>query len=237
MTQHVKFNPVDDLTEITVPHPKPAAEYIPDWLQNATPFFTKTPQFSVDTGKPNTTFKMCMPFTDSFNMGYIQETWTDIWIEKNENGTYFYFPAGPKIMSERSAMASSMLPQIPGFCTNHYTWHPTWLPELPAGYSSIITHPFNRSDLPFQVFTGVIDSDTFYTSERESNIPFLLRDNFTGLIKKGTPMYQIIPFKRESWKSSANKHDHKRQLSMTQKVRQFAMGGYKKLHWKKKDFT
>lgn len=237
MSQKIKFNPVDELTDITVPHPKPASEYLPEWLQKATPFFTKTPEFAVETGKPNVTFKMCMPFTDTFNMGYIQETWTDIWIDQKPDGVYFYFPAGPKIMSERPLMASSMMPSIPGFYENHYTWHPPWLPELPPGYSCIITHPLNRSELPFQVFSGIIESDTFYTSEQQSNIPFILREGFSGMIKKGTPMYQIIPFKREDWVSSANKHDHVRQLTMTQKIRQFAMGGYKKLHWKKKNFS
>jgi hypothetical protein len=139
-------------------------------------------------------------------------------------------------MSERSLNASSLIPEAEGFLPQHYTWHPAWMPELPAGYSCLITHPFNRNELPFQIFTGIVDSDTFFTSEQMSNIPFLLKENFSGLIKKGTPMYQIIPFKRESWESKDNKHDPKRQLSMTQKVRQFMWGGYKKLHWKQKEF-
>ena len=49
-------------------------------------------------------------------------------------------------------------------------------------------------------------------------------------------MYQIIPFKRESWKYSTNNFDEIRQLKLTQKVKQFVLGGYKKLHWKKKTF-
>jgi hypothetical protein len=237
MTKKIKFNPIIDLVELSVPCPKPAENYFPDWFKNAMPFFTKKPEFDVNTGRPNTTFKMCMPFTDSFSMGYIQETWTDIWIEKKDDGTYFYFPAGPKIMSERSSTASSLMPAAEGFLSNHYTWHPPWMPELPAGYSCILTHPFNHYDLPFQTFTGVIDSDGFYSSEQQSNIPFLLKDNFTGLIKKGTPMYQIIPFKRENWESAENKYDLKKQLSVTQRVRQHLWGGYKKLFWNKKNFT
>ena len=34
------------------------------------------------------------------------------------------------------------------------------------------------------------------------HFPFLLKKNFEGLIKQGTPIIQVIPFKRESWKSS-----------------------------------
>ena len=179
---------------------------------------------------------MCMPFTDTFVTGYIQETWTDIWIEHNENGTFFYHPAGPKIMSERPLEASSLSPYISGFLPQHFTWHPPWMPELPKGYSCIITHPLNRDELPFKTLTGIIDCDKFYTSEKQSNIPFLLKEDFSGMIKKGTPMYQIIPFKRENWKSSVNKWDLQKQLAITQKIRQHMWNGYKKLCWTRKRF-
>lgn len=237
MSKKIKFNPVNELAEQSVPPPAPAEEYIPEWFQKMAPFFTKRPEFNVDTGRPNTTVKMCMPFFDSFTMGYIQATWTDIWIEKNNEGTFFYFPAGPKIMSERNIQASSMMPSIDGYYHQHFTWHPAWMPEVPPGYSCLITTPFNQDELPFRIFTGVIDSDTFATSEEMSNIPFLLKENFAGLIKKGTPMYQIIPFKRESWVSEVNSYNIKKQISINQKVRQFMWSGYKKLHWKKKEFN
>ena len=237
MSKEIKFNPVDELSEITVPRPAPAKDYMPEWLEKAMPFFTKKPEFDVQTGKPNPTVKMCMPFTDSFEMGYIQETWTDIYIQKREDGTYFYYPAGPKIMSERPLEASSLMPVDKNYLEQHFTWHPPWMPELPAGYSCILTHPLNRNDLPFYTFTGIIDADKFIMSEKQSNIPFLLDKDFTGLIKKGTPMYQIIPFKRDDWTSSSTKFDANRQLSFTQKIRQHVWNGYKKICWTKKRFT
>ena len=234
----IKFNPVCEISEISVPAPKPAEHYLPDWLKKATPFFTKKPEFDIETGQPNPTLKICMPFTDTFSFGYIQETWTDIWIDKDSNpeNPLFYYPAGPKIMSERPQHASSMMPHSDEYYPQHYTWHPAWMPELPPGYSCIITQPLNRTDLPFHTFTGIVESDTFITAESESNFPFLLNRNFSGMIKKGTPMYQIIPFKRDDWESTVNAYDEKRQKSVTQKVRQFMWGGYKALHWKKKKF-
>lgn len=232
----IKFNPVCEFTSKTVPHPKPAKEYMPACIREAPPFFTKKPEFDLESGRPNPTFKLCMPFNDTFQMGYIQETWTDIWIEHNENGTFFYHPAGPKIMSERPLEISSLLPEVEGFLPQHFSWHPPWIPELPLGYSCILTHPLNRQELPFQTFTGIMDCDNFFSSEPQSNVPFLLNQSFSGLIKKGTPMYQIIPFKRENWQHSANNFDAKKQLSITQKIRQHMWGGYKKLCWKKKKF-
>ena len=33
------------------------------------------------------------------------------------------------------------------------------------------------------------------------NFPFFIKEGFTGLIPYGTPIVQIIPFKRDDWKS------------------------------------
>lgn len=236
MKKTIKFNPVNETAELSVPYPKPALDFIPDWYKKATPFFTKKPEFDIETGKPNPTFKKCMPFLDSFSMGYIQETWTDIWIEKKEGETFFYYPSGPRILSERVLHDNDTFPKIQPFLPQHYTWHPPWFPELPIGYSCIITHPFNHVDLPFFTLTGIVDADGFTHSEQGSNLPFMLRNDFEGMIEKGTPMYQIIPFKRESWKSSPNEFNEKHQLKVTQAVKQFMWNGYKNLFWNKKDF-
>jgi hypothetical protein len=83
---------------------------------------------------------------------------------------------------------------------------------------------------------GIVDADGFTHSEEGSNLPFLLKEDFTGMIKKGTPMYQIIPFKRETWKSEAAKFNANQQLTVTQSVKQFMWGGYKNLVWNKKEF-
>lgn len=236
MSQKIKFNPVNDTAEAVVPSPRPASDYLPDWYKKMTPFFTKTPEFNIDNGRPNVTFKKCMPFFDSFTMGYIQETWSDIYIEKKDGETFFYYASGPRVLSERILRPEDPFPRLDGYLPQHHTWHPPWFPELPIGYSCIITHPFNHFNLPFFTFTGVVDADGFTHSEQGSNIPFVLKENFQGLIKKGTPMYQIIPFKRESWTSENNKYDEKRQLTVTQRIQQFMWGGYKKMYWNKKEF-
>ena len=36
-----------------------------------------------------------------------------------------------------------------------------WTFEMPAGYSLLITHPFNRHDLPFVTLTGLVDADSY----------------------------------------------------------------------------
>jgi hypothetical protein len=237
MTKNIKFNPVTELAALTVPAPKPAENYIPSWFKKMKPFNTESPQFNYDRGSVNVTAKKCMPFSDSFSMGYIQETWMDIWIEKEGDQFRFCYPADPKIMSARLLESTnSIFPKIDGFMPNQFTWHPPWWPELPPGYSCILTHPLNQDDLPFRTFTGILDTDSFTICAPASNIPFMLNENFSGMIKKGTPMYQIIPFKRENWESSIGNYDHKKQTTIVKRTKQYFWDGYKKLYWKKKQF-
>lgn len=235
-SKKIIFNPTSSLAKLTVPAPKPAKEYLPDWYVSAPPFFTKKPKFSLETGRPNPTFKMCMPFLDTLTMGYIQETWTDIFIEEKDGEIYFYYPSGPAPMKSREETISDIMPVSSGFYKTQYTWGPPWMPQLPRGYSFILTHPLNRTDLPFQTLTGIVDGDSFTQSEEGSNIPFMIKEGFTGVIKKGTPMYQIIPFKRDNWKSVNAEYDENAQLKIVQGIKQYFWGAYKKLHWSEKKF-
>jgi hypothetical protein len=43
---------------------------------------------------------------------------------------------------------------------------------------------------------GIVDSDKYHGA---GNIPFFLKEEFEGLIPKGTPYAQIIPIKRAEW--------------------------------------
>ena len=71
-----------------------------------------------------------------------------------------------------------------------------WRIKVPAGYSVLLTQPFNRPDLPFTCFSGLVDCDRFETT---INLPFL----WTGpvgqhLLPAGTPIAQIIPIRRDA---------------------------------------
>jgi hypothetical protein len=83
-----------------------------------------------------------------------------------------------------------------------------WIIKTPPGWSSIFLHPVAYSDLPFQVISGIVDTDVLNT---DINVPFVVKNNFEGLIEKGTPMFQVIPFKREGWTSEfevKNNNEH-----------------------------
>jgi hypothetical protein len=73
-----------------------------------------------------------------------------------------------------------------------------WTIELPPGYSLFVTHPVNRQDLPFHTLTGLVDADRF--KHNFIHFPAQWRDpNFSGMLPKGTPVAQCLPFKRDVW--------------------------------------
>ena len=45
---------------------------------------------------------------------------------------------------------------------------------------------------------GIVDTDR---SPQPINFPFFIKKNFVGTIEVGTPVVQLIPFKRDDWKS------------------------------------
>lgn len=184
--------------ELLVLPPQPAKFYIPEFYKNTETLNTN--KFSVDdinSGKSSV--KMCLPFLDGLVSGYIQETWCDIHISTMGDQIQYAYPHQIEIISHRDKAAFDTENfSNSGFIPFEFVWKRNWIPKLPNGYSLLITHPLSRFDLPFYTLSAIVDSDVFY-HHPVGNIPFYLKNNFNGVIPAGTPMYQMIPIKRESW--------------------------------------
>lgn len=229
---NIKFNPVSSEHELFCPSPKTARQYKPEWFKSM-PAFEDNKISITDSGLIKGTAKLCMPFTDTFTLGYIQETWCDIYIEFDNNTLSYKWAAGPQILKIRKESYGSF-PNLNEMYPLEFCWNIPWMPELPKGYSALITHPINRSDLPFWTVSGVVESDSYKYGLENNQMPFFIKNSFKGLIPAGTPMFQIIPIKRETWKSSVNIHNAVNQNLEKFLVRKKFWGGYKKEHWSKK---
>lgn len=231
MSKTISFIPKSPEAEAFVPVPKPARHYTPDWIKKM-PAFHNNQMVISQSGQANLTAKMCPPFMDTFNFGYMQETWCDIYIEKDFSGNQKYFFSGsPEILS-RGKNANYEIDE--SFDGLEFLWKVQWSPKLPKGYSAFFTHPINRDDLPFKTLSGIIDSDKHF-SEKTGNHPFYLKKDFEGIIPRGTPMFQIIPFKRDDWTSRPEKFD----ISLEKEknfLRSKFWGVYKTNYWTKKTF-
>ena len=94
--------------------------------------------------------------------------------------------------------------------------------------------PMHRENI-FEILPGVIDTDTFPV---QLAFPFIMKNKkFKGIIPKGTPIAQIVPFKRESWKmKNGNIKDLKDFNKKQFTISSLLMDRYKRLFWQKKQY-
>lgn len=231
----IYFIPSSKDTYDLVDYPKPSSLSVPKWYKNKSVFKNNEKPKIIGNLLTNASVKSCWPFKDALNMGYIQKTWCDIYVEVDDKKgkiRIHSFSGVPKIVEirpERSIEVGD------GFYPLEFTWTVPWIPKSNKGYSTLFTHPLNRPDLPFFTTSGVVDSDTFY-HQPFGSYPFYLKEGFSGLIPEGTPMFQIIPIKRDSWSSKALKFDETKTKKNLAKIRKRYIGAYKRFFRKEKKY-
>jgi hypothetical protein len=225
---------------------KPAKSFIPEWYKDSSRYVGNNDKLQVSLdGNSNPGIKLCSPFLDSLTTGYIATLWQDIYVEKTELGSSIrwrpsqhekHIESSDSPVNERPRRngPAEHLPTPAGHQEQHFAWLHPYTFELPEGYSAIVTHPLNRFDLPFTTLSGVVDADLFPMVP--GNIPFFIKNNFSGLIKQGTPIFQIIPFKRESWKSEIDPGLIEKIKQVRFKSTSVFSGWYKKNSWSKKHY-
>jgi hypothetical protein len=113
---------------------------------------------------------------------------------------------------------------------------PFWAVGTPKGYSSIFLQPAYSDHSPLTALQAIVDTDTFIT---DGHLSFWVEKDFKGVIKQGTPLIQVIPFKREAWQkelvpvSESESLFHKQRLL----VRSMFMNGYKNLFRQRKTYN
>ena len=227
----ITFIPASKEVEMLTEGPIPAKKVVPDWYKKNPAFDSKNPQFE-NNQISNTSIKMCMPFFDATTGGYVQRTWTDIFIGKQNDSLIYHFAQLPQIMSHRDKVSVEL---SSSYYPIEYIWTRQWTAKLPKGYSLLITHPHNRLDLPFTTMSGLVDADEFFHTP-VGNIPFYVREGFSGFIPAGTPMYQMIPVKRDNWTSKVEPFDEIKTTKLNYQMRRHFYGAYRNMFWNKKHY-
>jgi hypothetical protein len=234
----VIFIPKNKDVEVCVPRPQPSKKYIPYWFKEMPTTIKKINGIGYSG-----TAKKCMPFIDGLTSGYIQELACDIHIDSTNPDFITYDWGGSKTISvnfrpmssrqEDSNSAYSM-PHFPGYSKQEFHWNTFWEPKTPSGYSTFFFHPANRFDLPFITHNGIIDTDKWSGC---GPLPFVIKTGFTGLIPAGTPIYQMLFIKRDSWNSEQGKYSEEYSKKSEYSLRRFLGDGYKKQIWSRKDYN
>ena len=234
----VEWIPQSQYASDYIDPPKPARNYLPDWFKNLPPFVGgHTP--SITCEQADSTEKQCMPLLDTFSAGYIQEAWCDISVRVGNDGKISIKSANQhtEIVKSRGG-PNRIIPRDNQYYydpDNHLNWWTHWEPRTPKGWSTYYSHPFNHYDLPFRTVDGIIDTDEWWIG---GSVPFLLKNGFEGIIPKGTPLYQMVFFKRENWKSEVLNYEdiEKERMKLHKKIFSHFYGGYKKHSWSKKTY-
>jgi hypothetical protein len=159
-------------------------------------------------------------------------------IEKNEQGRFYSwanydlitFHGQGQLTGYPKLEQKMKLESVPKF-TNH------WIVQTPKGYSSLFVTPFHH-DLPFTILPAIVDTDTYFNPV---NFPFLPDPDFEGLIPKGTPIAQVIPFKRDNWEMSVkhiedSKEAQKNFLQVARNLSTQFFDRYKRNNWVAKSY-
>lgn len=216
--------------------PVPAKKIIPEWYKNTQSYLgnEKKPDGNANT---TATIKKCIPVFDAITSGYIITTYADIFVSRK--------------MVEINSNEVSMSPWYEWPSTESIQFHPIiqaslhpknqnapypkfmnpWTIKTPKGYSCLFIPPMHR-ETPFNILPGVVDTDTYTFPV---NFPFVLSNpDFEGLIPAGTPVVQVIPFKRNSWTSSFDINTMFNDVNL--KVRSHFFDKYKSFFWHRKNY-
>ena len=232
--------------QIFTPMPKPMSNIIPEWYKKQKNFsngennqikaINSAKNIAIN-GKVDGTYKLCVPLIDTLTSGYAFTLPADVFVENiGINGEYT-----PKITWKVTWQVLDMMdptthkgyPVPPGFSSFIFRWFADFKIETPAEYSCWITHPSHRWDLPFLTINGFVDTDK---QPNSLLLPFFIKEGFEGIIEEGTPIAQIIPIKRESWKSEKKDISHEDFFIKQNAAKINYVRTYKKRYWTRKKY-
>lgn len=219
--------------------PQPANKILPDWYKTLNSYDggKKAPG---GNGETTATIKKCMPVFDAISAGYFLFTYTDIFVTQKLNNDgkkypWFEWPSFSPISFHSiwqvpNYPKATNLMEIPKFIN-------PWAIKTPKGYSTLFVEPFHRDSKEsfFDIMAGVVDTDKY---SAPVNIVFTLKNrDFEGLIPAGTPICQVIPFKRGSWEMKIGKtEDVKNANNIVTLLQTRFFEGYKSLFRQPKDY-
>jgi len=210
-----------------VPPPTPAVHHVPDWLRQM------PAEVMTTKGSPsgeNSTLKRCMPFVDAMTCGYMLPITADV---------QFYMPDAMNldIVSPEKLVTwqnDEVFPGAPFDKRMILKFRNPWVVQTPPGYSTLFLPLLNQLTLPFTILAGLVETDTYYNEVYFPSI-CLMRPGQMFELKRGTPIVQAIPIKRESWTAAINPVDATR-LAEAKAALKANTHSYRETNWEKKTY-
>jgi len=175
-----------------IAEPVPARNALPDW-------FRRLPGIDDDVVSATNnglTVKRCMPFLDAMTLGFILPLAATVRLDIRDGGRTV--DGGWEFDNVMISNHGSY--QVKGHPFGDrppMKFHNHWTIKTPPGWSCLFVPPLNRPPLPFDVLSGVVDTDTYASL---IHFPFFATgSDGVHTIAKGTPLVQVIPFRRSHY--------------------------------------
>lgn len=228
MAQKIIFTNTSVIKEIE--QPKPAFDFIPDWYKQMESYLggKKKPN---GNGASTATIKRCMPVFDAITAGYILTLPADVYVSIKDGGQLFEW-ADLKLIEFHPVEQAPNHPEVKPHA--YPKWMNPWAIQTPKGYSTLFVQPFHRESV-FTILPGIVDTDEYCAPV---NFPFVINDpNFEGYIYKGTPIAQVIPFKRDNWKMTfGGNKELEAQFNVKNKIQSKFFDKYKSMFRSPKEY-
>ena len=171
--------------------PKPAKGAMPDWFKRLAP--VQREALSPDNSA--LTVKRCMPFLDALTMGWVIPLAATVRFEVSEGGTKIDcgWDFDKTMVSPHATAQIAGHPRLP---MPPMKFHNHWTIITPPGWSCLFVPPLNRPHPMFEIASGVVDTDSY---RAHIHFPFFANPaDGVYVVEKGTPVAQVIPFRRDA---------------------------------------
>jgi hypothetical protein len=200
-----------------LPRPMPARSALPDWLRSM-----PAKAHSEIHAREIRTVKQCPPFIDAMAYGVLILLPCDITVDRGAFSWDWNIPEPATSGHPRAPLSFHVPSQFPDapFARDGQAalkFNSFWTIELEPGWSLFATHPVNRDDLPFRLISGLVDADRFY--DGGINFPAIwTAPDFSGVLKKGTPVAQCFAVPREAPQLVFESFDERHKAAYTKTV-------------------
>jgi len=178
----------------------------------------------VVSGQVNKTVRSCPAMQDWLSSGYLILANRDLFVKNGvteEDSDSKFYHTEDTILDGMDSYSSATHPHIQMHDAFNYMstmdapikdafkMSNAWNITTPPGYSCFYLDPFLFQNDYFATWQGIIDTDKFNTNRDNSQIILYPKVEHSFVITKGTPICQIIPYKREEWVATYTVKDHK----------------------------
>ena len=193
--------------------PVPASKMQPDWWK-------KSKVHMVDNGQVTISLRACPAMHDWLSTGYYIATNRDIHCVYREDDTAYgswftYAPpddenfeiaySSPTHMKHQLMQDNFAFLRADGSYERPYDafkFKVPWAVITPPGYSCLYLDPFLHQNKYFRTWQGTMDTDMFNTLTDSTQVIMYPMHNKSFVIPKGTPVLQVVPYRREQWTAS-----------------------------------